>query len=105
MMPVKGGRFVTTVYIDSVFLLNTLVDAIVLLATAHLAGIPPERRRFFLAAVFGGVYAAAVFLPGCGWLACFPVKAAVGLIMVLTAFGFHPKCLRLLLLFQKLFLV
>lgn len=87
------------VYIDSVFLLNTLVDAIILLATAHLAGIPPERGRFFLASVFGGVYAAAVFLPGCEWLSCLPAKAAVGLMMVLTAFGCHTKCLRLLFLF------
>ena len=35
------------IYIDSVFLLNALMDALVLLETAQLSGIPDRRGRFF----------------------------------------------------------
>lgn len=89
----------TVIYIDSVFVLNTLMDAILLLATAHLAGIPPRKGRCLLAALLGGAYAAAIFLPGGEALASFPGKAAAGLLMTLTAFGGERRFLRLMLLF------
>lgn len=89
----------TVVYIDSVFLLNSLMDAIVLLATAHLGGIPMKRGRCFLAAVFGGCYAAAVFLPGGKSLASLPGKLTAGMLMALIAFGWERRILRLILLF------
>ena len=54
----------TVVYIDSVFVLNTLMDYLLCLVTARLAGIPLRRRRYLLAALAGGGYAVAVFLPG-----------------------------------------
>ena len=59
----KGGGTVTVVYLDSVFVLNTLMDYLLILATARLAGIALHRRRYWLAAILGGGYAAAVFLP------------------------------------------
>ena len=60
----------TVVYIDSVFVLNTLMDYLLCLVTARLAGIPLRRRRYLLAALAGGGYAVAVFLPGCGGRLC-----------------------------------
>ena len=75
----------TVVYIDSVFLLNGLMDYLLLLATARLAGIPLRRRRYLLAALTGGLYAAAVFFPGCGFLASGPVKLAAGVLLALIA--------------------
>ena len=62
----------TVVYLDSVFVLNGVMDYFLLLATAHLAGAPLRRWRFALAGVLGGAYAAAVFLPGFGLLASLP---------------------------------
>ena len=57
----------TVVYVDSVFVLNGLMDYLLLLVTARLAGIPLRRRRYLLAALAGAAYAVAVFLPGMGF--------------------------------------
>ena len=89
----------TVIYIDSVFLLNALMDAIVLLATSHLGGITVKRGRCFLASVLGGGYAAAVFLPGGEGLASLPGKLVAGMLMALIAFGGERRILRVILLF------
>ena len=54
----------TVIYVDTLFLLNTMVDYLLLLASARLAGEPLARLRFALGAVLGGLYAVAIFLPG-----------------------------------------
>ena len=48
----------TVVYLDSVFLFNALLDYLLFLSTARLAGIPLRRRRYLLCGVLGGLYAA-----------------------------------------------
>lgn len=89
----------TVVYVDSVFLLNGLMDYLLLRCTARLAGIPAHRWRLLLAAALGGAYAVAVFLPGCGFLSALPVKLAAGAGLALAAFGGERRLLRLTLLF------
>ena len=89
----------TVIYIDSVFLLNALMDYLLLLCAARLAGLTLRRGRYALAALAGGAYAAAVFLPGLAFLAQTPVKAAAGVLLGLIAYGGEEKLLRLLLLF------
>lgn len=89
----------TVIYIDSVFVLNALMDYLLLLCAARLAGLPLRRKRYALAALAGGAYAAAVFLPGLGFLAQTPVKIAAGMLLGLIAYGGEEKLLRLLLLF------
>ena len=76
----------TVVYLDSVFLFNALLDYLLFVSTARLAGIPLRRRRYLLCGVLGGLYAAAVFLPG------------GGLLLALIAFGRETHFLRLTLL-------
>lgn len=88
----------TVVYLDSVFLLNALMDYLLVLCTGRLAGIPLQRKRYILAAVLGGIYAVAVFLPNLEFLAAFPIKLAAGALISLTAFGGEEKLLRLTLL-------
>ena len=88
----------TVVYLDSVFLFNALLDYLLFLSTARLAGIPLRRRRYLLSGVLGGLYAAAVFLPGGGFLTETLVKAGVGLLLALIAFGRETHFLRLTLL-------
>lgn len=88
----------TVVYVDSVFVLNAVMDYLLVLVTGRLAGIPLRRRRYILAALLGGAYAVAVFLPGLGFLAEPPVKLAAGVLMALAAFGGEEKFLRLALL-------
>ena len=75
----------TVVYLDRVVLLNLLVDYLLLLTTARLAGIPLRRGRLALCAAVGALYAGAVFLPGLGWLAQFFLLAGGlgGLILAL----------------------
>lgn len=89
----------TVVYLDSVFVLNALMDYLLLLSAGRLAGVPLRRGRYALGALLGGGYAAAVFLPGLEFLAQMPVKAATGVLLALVAFGGERKLLRLTLLF------
>jgi len=77
----------TVIYIDTLFLLNALVDYLLLLASARLAGEELHRIRLALAAVLGGGYAAAVFLPGLGFLAHPLCKLAWAVLMVVVGLG------------------
>lgn len=89
---------VTVVYLDSVFCFNALLDYLLFLSAACLAGIPLRRRRYLLSGLLGGVYAAAAFLPGGAFLTATLVKAAVGLLLALVAFGREKRFWRLTLL-------
>lgn len=73
----------TVIYVDTLFLLNTMVDYLLLLASARLAGEPLARLRFALGAVLGGLYAVAIFLPGMGFLARPLCRGAAAVLMVL----------------------
>lgn len=89
----------TAVYIDEAFLLNALVDYLLLLAAAHLAGEPLRRGRMALAAVLGGLCASAIFLPGWAFLGNPLCKLALGTALALTAFGGSRRLLRVSLVF------
>lgn len=88
-----------TVYIDEVFLLNGIIDYLLLLSAARLAGEPFRRLRLGLGALLGGLYAAAVFLPGWGFLTHPLCKLAVPVGMALLAFGSSRRLLRVSLTF------
>lgn len=92
----------TVIYLDSVFVLNALMDYILLLSCARLTGIGLRRGRYLAAAVFGGIYAVAVFLPGLTFLGQTPVKLVSGMVMALIAFGGEEKFLRLVLVLLAL---
>ncbi len=77
----------TTIYIDSLFVLNLIINYLLLLATAKVSGSPINRWRIFAGAAAGAAYAVAVFLPGLKFLQMLPCKGAFALLMVLIAFG------------------
>ncbi|MCL2083429.1 MAG: sigma-E processing peptidase SpoIIGA [Oscillospiraceae bacterium] len=52
------------VYIDSLVLLNGIINYLLLLAAAKIDGRAFRRRRLLLGALFGALYAAAVWVPG-----------------------------------------
>lgn len=52
----------TIVYLDMVFVLNAMIDYVLLLTTASLAGTTFRRRRFAIFAILGGLYAVTAFL-------------------------------------------
>lgn len=89
----------TVVYIDALFLLNLTVDYLLLLASARLSGEPLRRRRLALGALLGAAYAAALFLPGLGWLGHPLCRLATAALMLLAAFGGSRRLLRLTLVF------
>lgn len=92
----------TVIYVDTLFLLNALVDYLLLLAAARLAGEPLRRLRFALGAAVGGLYAVAIFLPGFGFLAGPLWRAVSALAMLWAAYGGSRRLLRQGILFVAL---
>lgn len=92
----------TVIYADTLFLLNALVDYLLLLAAARLAGEPLRRWRFALGAALGGGYAVAIFLPGLGFLAHPLCRLASAALMLLLAYGGSRRLLRQGVLFVAL---
>lgn len=92
----------TVIYVDTLFFLNALVDYLLLLAAARLAGEPLRRGRFALGAALGGLYAVGIFLPGCGFLAHPLCRLASAALMLLTAYGKSRRLLRQGVLFVAL---
>ena len=101
-MPCGGDEAVTVIYIDTLFLLNALVDYLLLLAAARLAGEPLRRWRFALGAGLGGVYAVAIFLPGLSFLAHPLCRLASVALMMVVSYGGSRRLLRQGLLFVAL---
>lgn len=90
------------IYIDTLFCLNALVDYLLLLAAARLAGEPLRRWRFALGAGLGGLYAVAIFLPGLAFLSHPLCRLASAILMLLAAYGGSRRLLRQGLLFFAL---
>lgn len=82
------------VYIDEIFLQNALVDYLLLLCSARLAGEPLRRGRFVLGAALGGAYAAAVWLPQTAFLAHPLCRLAAAVGMALAAYGDRRRLAR-----------
>ena len=89
----------TVIYLDTLFLLNALVDYMLLLAAARLSGEVLHRGRFALGAALGGLYSAAIFLPGLAFLSHPLCRMACGAGMMLAAYGASRRLLRQGLLF------
>ena len=91
-----------TVYVDSLFLLNTVLNALLLLGAARLSGAAICRWKILGAAALGGLYAVLCVLPGCAWLGSLPVKILASAGMLLLSFGPRKTALRTGLLFFAL---
>lgn len=86
------------VYLDRVFLLNLLLDYLLLLAAAQLSGRTLHRLRLLACAAGGGAYAVLTFLPGCGFLRTPLCQLAVGSIIALCVYGGRGRPALLFLL-------
>ena len=83
----KGGErcVIKTVYIDVLFLINFIINYLILFCTAHICSARIRIWRIALSAALGAVYAVLVFiLPS---LTLPVAKLLSSLIMVLIAFG------------------
>ncbi|WP_281888105.1 sigma-E processing peptidase SpoIIGA [Paenibacillus sp. YYML68] len=76
------------VYLDIIFLMNTLIDGALLWTTAWARKLRVTWWRLVLSACIGGSYAVFLFFPPLDFLYTFLVKFAFSLVMLLTAFGF-----------------
>lgn len=84
----------TVLYVDTLFLLNALVDYFLLLGAARLAGEPLRRLRFGVGAALGGGYAVGMFLQGLEFLSHPLCRAASCALILVTAYGGSRRLLR-----------
>lgn len=89
----------TVIYIDVLFLLNLIIDYVLLLATARITGEIFSRVRLALGGAVGALYAVALFAPNCGWMSHIVCKICVAVMMILIAFGARRHLLKLFLVF------
>jgi stage II sporulation protein GA (sporulation sigma-E factor processing peptidase) len=77
---------IRVIYIDSVFLLNLIINYLLLLVAAKITGVVPRRLRVLCGALVGAVYAVAVWLPGMEFIGTLPGKALTAAAMSAAAF-------------------
>ena len=90
------------VYIDGVFVLNLLVDWLLLLGASRLCGYPAKVVRTLLAAVLGGAYATVCLLPGFRFWGNAVWRAVSLGLMAVIAYGVSINALRRGLVFAFL---
>ncbi|MCL2568103.1 MAG: sigma-E processing peptidase SpoIIGA [Oscillospiraceae bacterium] len=86
-------------YVDTLFLLNLIVNYLLLLATAKIAAVHTSRVRLGLGALFGAVYAVAAVFPQFSFFLSAPMRVLSGAAVVLIAFGVRGAFFRLVVLF------
>ena len=82
------------IYADMLFALSVFTDYLLLLVTARFCSLRLRRWRYLAAAMLGGVYAVAVFLPGMTWLAHPLCELCAAGFLGLIAFGGEEKLFR-----------
>ncbi len=90
------------IYLDSVFALNSLLDGLLLYFTGYLAGVERKAGRVLAAALLGGIYASAVFIPSLAVLGTLPGKVLCGVALVGVSFGCGERFRRLCFVFFAL---
>ncbi len=90
---------VTVVYIDSLFVINLIINYLLLLATAKLCALAAKRWRLALGACVGALYAVAAFLPHMDALTSLLGKVLSCAFIVVIAVGWHDRTLRAGLVF------
>jgi len=80
-----------SVYLDVVFVLNGVVNYLLLNASARLVGSFARRGRLIGAAVLGAAYAALTFLPGCSFFGGVLWRIVALAAMLTVAFGLSGR--------------
>lgn len=79
------------IYPDVLFLINFLIDYLLLNLTAYLRGNIVSKKRVLLAAVMGGILASALFFAPTRAVMSIVMKGLGCAVMTLAAFGFSDK--------------
>ena len=83
-----------TVYLDQVWMLNSVVDYLLLSLSGQLLGQPRHRIRLILAGAAGGIYAALSLLPGFRFLQGTVARILCAGLLCYGAFGRARGILR-----------
>ena len=92
---------VKTIYVDILFLINFIINYLILFCSAHMSGARIRRLRILLGAFFGAAYGVAVFFRELSFLGSFIFKIIMAFVMTACAFGFFDirKLFRMTLVF------
>ncbi len=96
-----GAKLVKTVYVDVLFLINFIINYLILFAASHLTGARIRRYRIALSALLGATYGVAVFFERLSFLNSLIFKIVISALMNLCAFGFSDmrKLMKMTLVF------
>ncbi len=78
-----------TIYADVLFVINFIINYLLLFSVSSIASLPFSRIRLLLSSFLGALYAVLVFLPRLSFLMSLTGKLVFSLLMVLIAFGTH----------------
>jgi stage II sporulation protein GA (sporulation sigma-E factor processing peptidase) len=76
------------VYVDLIFLMNLVIDGLLLYTTARTRKIPIVWWRLVIGAGIGAMYVVFMFVPALSFMFTFVVKLCFALIMIVISFGF-----------------
>lgn len=76
------------IYVDLVFLLNILLDFILLMSVSVILARNAKIKRLLLGSIIGGISTILLFV-NINTLVSFILKIILGLLMVLATFGYH----------------
>ncbi|MBE6965043.1 MAG: hypothetical protein E7441_03295 [Ruminococcaceae bacterium] len=80
---------VKTIYADVFFLINFIINYLILFTSGYISARYICRWKLFLAAAVGALYGFTVFLPAFPFCTSLPVKLFISCLMVFTSFGFR----------------
>lgn len=75
------------IYIDELFLINTLINFLLLISSSKLSGENLNLRRASLAAVLGGIYSVCMAFPNLKTYTNFICRFIFSILMMFAAFG------------------
>lgn len=87
------------IYIDTLFLINTSANCLLLLCAAKICDVRVSLFRIFFASAFGGAYALIASVTSYAFLTSLYAKLLFAVFMIFTAFGCRKKFIRLCAVF------
>lgn len=75
------------IYIDVLFLINFIMDSILLTVTSRISGKSPTPARIVLGGLLGGIYGASVFFAPLSFLSAGTVKLVFSAVLIFVVFG------------------
>ena len=78
---------VKIIFADVLFLINFIINYLLLFSSSRISCLPFSRLRLILSASLGALYSVLFLLPEFSFLTALPAKLVLSLLMVLIAFG------------------